>query len=188
MYAVISWPGLFLVHYLPWLGVKLLSSINPVWLELLIRIFLIVNLPFIFKPGKAASKQNAKWWLPVIGLATGYLRVNRGCRVIIQPFLPYLRIKQGRDHCYQCWERTVAAYGQDRSLRNVRFAYLTGTRSRVCVIGGSYYIGLAHEAFTHLFSENGFRRTGSVAMVLSGIVMLLNSGDTLYHKEMFASV
>lgn len=33
------------------------------------------------------------------------------------------------------------------------------------------------------FSENGFRRTGFVAMVLSGVVMLFNSGYTLYHKE-----
>lgn len=70
---IVAWfvpPALPLV----WLGAKLLSSINPVWLEFVIGIFVVVNLPFIFKSAKATvAQQTSKLWLPVIGLAAGFI-------------------------------------------------------------------------------------------------------------------
>lgn len=53
-----------------WLGAKLLSSINPVWLELVIGLFLIINLPFIFKKDAPSSKKRSKWILPASSIQT----------------------------------------------------------------------------------------------------------------------
>lgn len=181
---IVAW---FVPPALPavWLGAKLLSSINPVWLEFVIGIFLVVNLPFIFKPGKTTlAEQKSRWWLPVIGLATGFLSGLTGAVGLLfnRFYLTYGLSK----------EEIIATRAANELLLHLIKIVLYGIFGLLSVqaLGAGMALSVAAilsawlmKRILNFFSENGFRRTGFMAMVLSGVVMLFNSGYTLYHKE-----
>lgn len=180
---IVSW---FVPPALPavWLGAKLLSSINPVWLELVIGLFLVVNLPFIFKPAQKTTKRNTKWLLPIIGLATGFISGLTGAVGLLfnRFYLTYGLSK----------EEIIATRAANELLLHLIKILLYGMFGLLTAqaLGAGFALSVAAivsawlmKRILSFFSENGFRRVGFTAMVLSGLVMLVNSGYTLYHKE-----
>lgn len=79
-YKNINWKivKFFLPTALPaaWLGTWLLAYINPLWVELAMAVFLIANLPQIFKKQNKEKNENSQlpnWILLLIGLCAGFI-------------------------------------------------------------------------------------------------------------------
>lgn len=71
---IVAW---FVPAALPavWLGARLLTYLNPLYLELLMGLFLMANLPQIFRQSSQLEETSAmpKWVLAVIGAAAGFV-------------------------------------------------------------------------------------------------------------------
>jgi uncharacterized protein len=180
---IVAW---FVPPALPavWLGAKLLSSINPVLLEFLIGIFLVVNLPLIFRKEKQSSGRNPKWVLLLIGVGTGFISGLTGAVGLLfnRFYLTYGLSK----------EEIIATRAANELLLHLIKIVLYGMFGLLTAqaLGAGFALSAAAIVSAWLMkrllkyiSENGFRRTGFIAMVLSGIIMMVNSGYTLYNKE-----
>lgn len=168
-----------------WFGAKLLSSTDPVLLELFIGFFLVVNLPFIFKPAvaKTTVSRRPKWILSLIGLATGFLSGLTGAVGLLfnRFYLTYGMTK----------EEIVATRAANELVLHVIKIVLYGLFGLLTIkaVTMGLVISLAAivsawlmKRLLKFFTERSFQRIGFTAMVLSGIVMMVNSGFTL-HKE-----
>jgi uncharacterized membrane protein YfcA len=71
---IVAW---FVPPALPavWFGAKLLTYVNPVYLQLVIGLFLLINLPLIFKPNviEKPKKHPQKILMAIIGLLAGFV-------------------------------------------------------------------------------------------------------------------
>lgn len=56
-------------------GAWLLSYLNPMYIELCMAIFLISNLPYLFKKSNVDEPENSlsKFWLGIVGLSAGFI-------------------------------------------------------------------------------------------------------------------
>ncbi|HEK19421.1 sulfite exporter TauE/SafE family protein [Mucilaginibacter sp.] len=167
-----------------WLGAKLLSSINPAWMEFVIGLFLVINVPFIFKKDAPSQKKRSKWILPVIGLATGFISGLTGAvGLLFNRF--YLNYGLSK-------EQIIATRAANELLLHLVKIILYGAFGLLTM--QSAWAGLlisvaavvsawCTKKLLLLFTEQGFRRTGFTAMVLSGVLMLASSIQTLRTKE-----
>lgn len=182
---IVMWfvpPALPAVYF----GAKLLSVIDPVLLEFVIGIFLVINLPFIFKPGIKVKpvRENGKWILSIIGLATGFLSGLTGAVGLLfnRFYLTYGLTK----------EQIIATRAANELLLHILkivlygiFGLLTtkavamGMIISVAAIVSSQLL----KYFMKLFTEKLYQKIGFIAMVASGAVMLINSGFTLYNDN-----
>ncbi len=169
-----------------WLGARLLSSVDPVLLELLIGLFLVVNIPFLFKPtpNKLQQTHNRKWVLCIIGMATGFLSGLTGAVGLLfnRFYLTYGLTK----------EEIVATRAANELLLHILKIILYSLFGLLSIkaLGIGIVISIAAvisaqamKRLLRFFTEKTFRRIGFTAMVLSGVVMLINSGFTLYRDE-----
>lgn len=182
------------VYFLPpalpavYFGSKLLTTIDPVWLELLFGFFLIINLPMIFKSkNNSAGKgktPNSKVIISIIGLFTGFVSGLTGAVGLLfnRFYLSYGLTK----------EQIVATRAANELLLHIiklvlylLFGLLTKESVSIgLVISISAIIAsLVMKKLLHLLSENAFRTIGFSVMVLAGVVMIVNSGFTLHNEE-----
>jgi uncharacterized membrane protein YfcA len=168
------------------LGAWLLHFVNPLYLEILMGIFLISNLPFLFRkkvsepaPDKASHKL-----LLVIGFLAGFLSGLTGAvGLLFNRF--YLRYGLSK-------EEIVATRAANEVILHViklalyfSFGLITGK-----VVGVGVAIALAGFLSTWFMkwglkkiSELFFRRVGYASMVISGFVMLTQSGNKLFAQH-----
>ena len=170
-----------------WLGAWMLTYINPVYLELILGIFLLSNLTLIFKPAKnteSSSSQKPKITLSFIGLSAGFVSGLTGAvGLLFNRF--YLRYGLSK-------EEIVATRAANELLLHLiklglyaSFGLLTAK-----VVGFGILIAVAAVLSSVLvkrvlpyFSENLFQKVGYTAMVVSGMAMFLNASANLINQN-----
>lgn len=168
-------------------GAKLLSIIDPVLLELLIGIFLVINLPFIFRKGSNSYNtvpEKGKLVLIFIGLATGFLSGLTGAVGLLF------------NRFYLTWgmtkEQVIATRAANELLLHILKIVLYGMfgllTTKVMIIGVIISVAAIASAkltkyFIRLLTEQSYQRIGFIAMVASGLIMLINSGSALYKDK-----
>lgn len=170
-----------------YLGAKLLSTIDPVLLELVIGIFLVINLPFIFKPAVkvAALPSRSRWMLSLIGLATGFLSGLTGAVGLLfnRFYLTYGMTK----------EQIIATRAANEILLHLLKLILYGLFGLLTVqaIGIGLIVSVAAIVSAQLVSylvkliaEKAYQKIGFAAMVISGAIMLFNAGFNLHQDQM----
>lgn len=174
-----------------WLGARLLSSVDPVLMELLIGLFLVINIPFIFK-SKALSAQKepgGKWKLSLIGVATGFLSGLTGAVGLLfnRFYLTYGLSK----------EEIIATRAANELLLHILkiILYCLFGLLTVKVLLTGFVISVAAifsawgmKKLLGLITEKAFRRIGFSAMVTSGFFMLFSAGATLYNEKQFGLI
>lgn len=186
----ISWKIVryFLPAALPavWLGAWLLKFINPFYLEVGMGVFLVINLPFVFKKQLAEVEKPPApaYLLSIIGFLAGFLSGLTGAvGLLFNKF--YLRHGLNKEEIIA----TRAANEIVLHLVKIVLYALFGLITREVI-----YIGLviAVSAFLSTFfmkkvlpfvTELFFKRIGYLAMVLSGVFMLTQATRNLMHMN-----
>jgi uncharacterized membrane protein YfcA len=172
-----------------WLGSWLLTFLNPVYLELIMGVFLLTNLPFIFRPAKKApvGKPMNKITLSFIGAAAGFVSGLTGAvGLLFNRF--YLRYGMSK-------EEIVATRATNEILLHLlklglylSFGLLT---SKAITYGfiialAAIISSLSIKWILPLLSEKLFQRLGYIAMVLSGMFMFGNASVQLANTNNLA--
>ncbi|MDB5063243.1 MAG: hypothetical protein JWP67_3086 [Mucilaginibacter sp.] len=164
-------PAIFTV----WLGALLLSYVNPILLELILGLFLLSNIPYIFKKQpshKTHQPKNNVSVIVIIGLATGFVSGLTGAVGLIfnRFYLTYGLTKQ----------EIVATRAANEVILHIiklglyaSFGLLT---TKAFTYGGLIAIAGIISSFMikyllPLISEKIFQKIGYSAMVLSGIFL-----------------
>ncbi len=157
-----------------WLGAKLLTFVNPLYLELAMGLFLMANLPLIFRSSAQLDTANPSpnWVLSLIGLAAGFVSGLTGAvGLLFNRF--YLRYGLTN-------EEIVATRAANEVVLHVvklalysSFGLLTG---HALTLGGVIALAAILSAWgmTWLLprlSDGLFRRIGYAAMVVSGLTL-----------------
>ena len=182
----IHWPIVkyFVPAALPavWLGAWLLKFINPLYLEIAMGIFLISNLPFVFKKQKQLKEveKPSDFVLVMIGFAAGFLSGLTGAvGLLFNKF--YLRYGLTKEEIIA----TRAANEIILHLTKIVLYTLFGLISfNVISIGIVIAIAAVLSSWSvkwllPLLSEYVFKKVGYFAMVISGLVLLAQSGSDL---------
>ncbi|QLC64833.1 sulfite exporter TauE/SafE family protein [Flavobacterium sp. LPB0248] len=165
-----------------WLGAWLLKFLNPLYLEIAMGLFLISNLPFIFKkPAEInAGEKTANWLLCLIGFSAGFLSGLTGVvGLLFNKF--YLRYGLSKEEIVA----TRAANEIILHLIKIVLYTLFGLISmKVISIGvvvavAAILSSLSMKWILPKLSEFVFKKIGYYAMVLSGFVILGKTTSTL---------
>lgn len=165
-----------------WLGAYLLKFLNPLYLELLIGLFLISNLPALFKKQKAPKEMDRPktYLLVVVGFFAGFLSGLTGAvGLLFNKF--YLRYGLSKE------EILATRAANEISLHLIKlvlygvFGLLSG---KVFAIGLVVALAALLSTWTIKYllpriSEFMFRKIGYLAMVASGFLMLSQSTKNL---------
>lgn len=165
-----------------WLGAWLLKYVNPVYLEITMGLFLISNLAFLFKKPKELNETEkpTNFVLGLIGFSAGFLSGLTGAvGLLFNRF--YLRYGLTKEEIVA----TRAANEIILHLVKIILYFLFGLITMKVVSVG---IVVAVSAILSTWamkwilpklSETVFKKIGYFAMVLSGFVMLSQSGTGL---------
>lgn len=184
-WSVVLW---FVPAALPavWLGAKLLSYVNPLYLELLMGLFLIANLPLIFRPTTELehTHQLPKGYLALIGAAAGFVSGLTGAvGLLFNRF--YLRYGLKK-------EEIVATRAANEVLLHAvklglyaSFGLLTG---KALIFGAVIAVAAMLSSWGMKWllprlSESLFRRVGYTAMVISGLSLFFDAGAQVVAKD-----
>lgn len=165
-----------------WLGAWLLKFINPLYLELILGLFLVGNLPMLLKKG-SDSKENHPLpaiYLSVIGLAAGFVSGLTGAvGLLFNRF--YLRYGMTK-------EQIVATRAANEILLHIiklalyaSFGLLTmnamsfGALIAVAALGASWGM----KWLLPKISPSFFKRIGYAAMVVSGLSLFGGAASRL---------
>jgi uncharacterized membrane protein YfcA len=169
-----------------WLGSWLLTSLNPFYLELILGIFLLSNLPLVFKSkkGNAAVTPMSKVYLLVIGMTAGFVSGLTGAvGLLFNRF--YLRYGLSK-------EEIVATRAANELLLHViklaLYASFGLLNQQVLLFGllialAAILSSLGVQKILPYISEQLFQRLGYSAMVISGIVMFSNASANLIEQN-----
>lgn len=169
-----------------WLGAWLLKFLNPIYLEIAMGLFLISNLPFIFKKSEEinSKKKTANWLLGVIGFLAGFLSGLTGVvGLLFNKF--YLRHGLSKEEIVA----TRAANEIILHLIKIILYTLFGLISiKVVSIGivvaiAAVLSSLSMKWILPKLSEFIFKKIGYYAMVLSGFVILGKTTSTLASEK-----
>lgn len=160
------------------LGVWLLRYLNPVYLSMLMGLFLVGNLPFLLrkKPPELHGKKLPDWVLLLIGAAAGFLSGLTGAVGLI---FNRFYFRYGLDK-----NEIVATRAANEILLHLIKLVLYGlfgllhTRSFLlgCAVAlAGVFSSLILRRGLAYISERTFRRIGYLAMVASGVLMLYQS-------------
>ncbi|HEX8022464.1 sulfite exporter TauE/SafE family protein [Mucilaginibacter sp.] len=156
-----------------WLGARLLSYFNPVFLELILGLFLLYNILYIFKsPQKRKPDQKSRLSVVIIGLLTGFVSGLTGAVGLIfnRFYLTYGLSK----------EEIVATRAANEIILHiiklglyVSFGLFT---SQVLLYGGIIAFAGIVSSFgikylLPFLSEKVFQKIGYAAMVFSGVFL-----------------
>lgn len=169
-----------------WLGAWLLKYLNPIYLEIAMGLFLISNLPFIFKKAEEinAGEKTADWLLGVIGFLAGFLSGLTGVvGLLFNKF--YLRHGLSKEEIIA----TRAANEIILHLIKIILYTLFGLISiKVISIGivvavAAILSSLSMRWILPRLSEFVFKKIGYYAMVLSGFLILGKTTSKLAVKN-----
>lgn len=165
-----------------WLGAKLLTFVNPLYLELGLGFFLVANLPLLFRPATDLQTvhQLPKGYLIGIGAVAGFVSGLTGAvGLLFNRF--YLRYGLSK-------EQIVATRAANELLLHIvklglyaSFGLLTrqsagvGAVVAVAAVGSSW----AMRWLLPRLSEGLFRRIGYGAMVVSGLSLFAGAAGRL---------
>jgi uncharacterized membrane protein YfcA len=165
-----------------WLGAYLLTFINPLYLELLLGLFLLSNIPLIFRPkaGIKTSDTMPGFVLIFIGAAAGFVSGLTGAvGLLFNKF--YLRYGLSK-------EQIIATRAANELLLHLvkiglyaSFGLLT---SKVLIFGfliafAAFISSWGMKRLLPYLSEKLFQQIGYTAMVVSGFVMFINASTNL---------
>lgn len=168
----------FLPTALPaaWLGAWLLAYINPIWIELLMAIFLISNLPLVFKKGKKAKQTNDKlprWMLLIIGFLAGFISgITGAVGLLFNRF--YLRYGLSNNGVVATRAANEVLLHIVKLILYIKFGLFTiavlkiGVAVALAAILSSWVM----KKVLPKISAQWFQKLGYSAMVISGFVML----------------
>ncbi|MBB3227364.1 hypothetical protein FHW69_001987 [Luteibacter sp. Sphag1AF] len=169
-----------------WLGACVLSRVDPVYLEVVLGVFLLGNLPMLFRRGVPPARVSlSSWWtLPLIGALAGFVSGLTGAvGLLFNGF--YLR--QGLTA-----QQVVATRAANDILLHVaklgiyagfglldRWGVIVGL-----MVGGAAVTGtwMVRRLLVHV-SGLWFRRMGYGAMVAAGVSMTLSAGDAIVTRH-----
>lgn len=180
-WRIVAW---FLPLALPgvWLGASLLVHINPVYLEMLMGLFLVANMPLLLKrmPANETAKQPAGYAVLLIGATAGFVSGLTGAVGLLfnRFYLSYGMSK----------EAIVATRAANELLLHVGkvfiyslFGLLSAQALRYGLIIAAAAVAAAWLAkrVLPLISGMTFRRIGFAAMVVSGMSLLADASGQL---------
>jgi hypothetical protein len=168
------------------LGAWLLHFVNPLYLEILMGIFLISNFPLLFrkKISEAPPERASHKLLLVIGFFAGFLSGLTGAvGLLFNRF--YLRYGLSKEEIVATRAANEVILHLIKLCLYFSFGLITGR-----VVGIGCTIALAGFLSTWFMkwglkkiSEVFFRRVGYASMVVSGIVMLSQSSNKLFSQN-----
>ncbi len=165
-----------------WLGAWLLKYVNPIYLEIAMGLFLISNLTYLFKkPNELNSADKPKnFVLALIGFSAGFLSGLTGAvGLLFNRF--YLKYGLTKEEILA----TRAANDIILHLVKIILYFLFGLITiKVVFIGIVVAISAILSSWTMKWilpklSDTSFKKIGYFAMVISGFVMLSQSGSDL---------
>ncbi|NIG57553.1 sulfite exporter TauE/SafE family protein [Chitinophaga sp. Cy-1792] len=166
-----------------WLGAWLLKYLNPVYLEIMMGLFLLSNIPSLLQKAKNESFGHApnNMALTAIGFAAGFLSgITGAVGVLFNRF--YLRYGLTK-------EEIIATRAANEIILHlikiILYAYLGLITARVVEVGVLVAIAAviatwATKSVLPKLSEHLFRKIGYATMVLSGVVMLTSATNNLF--------
>jgi len=160
------------------LGAWLLRYLNPVYLSMLMGLFLVGNLPFLFrkKPRALGGKRPPGWVLLLIGAGAGFLSGLTGAvGLIFNRF--YFRYGLTKHEIVATRAANEILLHLVKLVLYGLFGLLhTGSFLLGCAValGGVLSSLLLRKGLIYI-SEQAFRRIGYLAMVASGFLMLYQS-------------
>lgn len=165
-----------------WLGAWLLNHVNPVYLEIAMGLFLISNLMFLFKKSKEINdnKKPKNFILSLIGFLAGFLSGLTGVvGLLFNRF--YLRYGLTK-------EEIVATRAANEIilhlLKIVLYSFFGLITMKVIYIGtvvalSAIFASWGMKWILPKLSMASFKKIGYYSMVLSGFIMLSQSGSDL---------
>ncbi len=185
-YRSISWHVVkfFVPAAIPavWLGAWLLKFINPLYLEIIMGLFLISNLPFVFrKPKEVKFKgKQSNLLLMIIGFLAGALSGLTGAvGLLFNKF--YLRHGLSKDQIIATRAANEIILHLIKIILYILFGLIT---IQVMTIGlvvatSAVLSSVTMKWILPRLSENIFKKIGYLAMVASGVVMLTQSSKSV---------
>lgn len=191
----IHWPVVrwFVPAAIPcvWLGAWLLTYVEPAYLEAVLGLFLLANLPMLLRPKATltapATSKALRRSLALIGGAAGFVSGLTGAvGLIFNRF--YLQYGLSKDQIIATRAANEIILHLIKLVLYGLFGLLT---PEVWAIGGSIGVAallatwVARKLLPYL-SESLFKRTGYAAMVLSGVLMCGNAAAALADRHQIA--
>ena len=166
-------------------GAWLLSYLNPMYIELCMAIFLVSNLPYLFKKSsnEANKKPLSNYWLSVIGLLAGFISGLTGAVGVLFNRV-YFRLGLNK-------EEIVATRAANEVILHIiklfLYAWLGLFTLKALQIGLVVAVAAVVSTFLMKFvlpkiSIKLFSKFGYGAMVIAGVLML-NSAAVKIHLE-----
>ncbi len=169
-----------------WLGAWLLTYINPIYLELILGIFLLSNLTLLFKSKNknTSEAKMSKGILSVIGFVAGFVSGLTGAvGLLFNRF--YLRHGLSKDEIVATRAANELLLHLIKLCLYASFGLLTSK-----VIGFGVLVAIAAvlssvlvKRILPLISENLFQKTGYGAMVVSGLFMFINASTNVISQN-----
>jgi uncharacterized membrane protein YfcA len=185
-YRNICWH--IVVYFVPaalpavWLGAWLLKFVNPVYLEMVMGLFLILNLPLVFKKSSETyeARQPTNLFLMFIGFLAGFLSGLTGAvGLLFNRF--YLRYGLTNQEIVATRAANEIVLHVIKIVLYTLFGLIT---AKALTVGLAVAVSAVLSTCTikfvlPLLSEFIFKKIGYTAMVLSGAVMLGQAGTDL---------
>ncbi|GAB4043302.1 sulfite exporter TauE/SafE family protein [Spirosoma jeollabukense] len=169
-----------------WIGAKLLTYINPLYLELLMGLFLMANLPLIFRSTKELEEINPlpKGYLALIGLAAGFVSGLTGAvGLLFNRF--YLRYGMSKEEIVATRAANEVMLHLIKLALYASFGLLTG---KAITFGAVIAVAAMLSSWGMKWllprlSESLFRRIGYTAMVVSGLSLFTEAAGQVVTKS-----
>jgi uncharacterized protein len=156
------------------IGAWLLSYLNPMYIELCMAVFLISNLPYLFKKSSTNTYKNAlpKFWLGIVGLLAGFISGLTGAVGVLFNRV-YFRFGLSK-------EEIVATRAANEVILHIiklfLYAWLGLFTLKALQIGVVVAVAAIASTFMMKFilpkiSVKLFSKMGYIAMVVAGVLM-----------------
>ncbi|MFT3822568.1 MAG: sulfite exporter TauE/SafE family protein [Chitinophagaceae bacterium] len=184
-WTIVTW---FVPFSLPsvLLGAWLLKFVNPLYLQLVVALFLLANIPQLFSRKKKddEQKRNPKYVLAIVGFLAGLVSgVTGAIGLLFNRF--YLRYGLTKDEIVA----TRATNEIILHLVKLVIYIMLGLYSKTAVyIGCTVAVAAVLSSFTVRYilpfiSDGLFKKVGYAAMVISGAVLLVSTSNKIIHQD-----
>lgn len=176
----LSVPGVFL-------GAWLMKYFNPLYLEILVAIFLLTNLPELFKSKTKYEKEEkpySNFTLGCVGFMAGFVSgITGAIGLLFNRF--YLRYGLTK-------EQIIATRAANEiflhTVKIIIYVLLGLHNNQALIYGLVIALGAVVSSYLIQFiipyiSEFIFRKVGYGAMVFSGLFLLINTSSTIIQKD-----
>lgn len=174
-----------------WGGVWMLSRLQPVYLDLLLGLFLIGNLPFLLRRGTqspAATRPFRPALLPALGAAAGFLSGFTGAvGLLFNGFYHRMGLRK---------EQIVATRAANDVLLHLTklwlylsYGMLTGPALRAGLVVAAAAIAstVLMRVLLRRLHDDLFRHVGHAAACAAGVAMLFQAGQQIARQDHMAA-